>query len=812
MSEKDMQKINDHNSINFYPVLALRGLTLLPHMPASFDVGRESSVNAVQNAMRNGKRIILTTQKDLQVEEPEGSDLFSVGVIADIKQVVRVSNDTIGVFVETRSRVDIFGFQKRYNTLFAQAMEIREAPAPIRTSRQVAAVRLLKELFTEYVGFNAQISSDCLIGVEKFDDFGKLVDFITANTVLDFEIKQSILEEIDAEKRIKILIESLIRENDLLEIEDEMQRRVKESMDQNQHEYYLREQIKVLQNELGESEDDLEDVQHYRDTVAAFPVDEKSREKLQKEVTRLSKMPPMSHEGAVIRSYLDIVLDMPYGVKTEDCLDLKEAEKVLNEDHYGLEKVKERILEALAVRQLGKLKGQILCLAGPPGVGKTSVARSIARAMHRNFARVSLGGVHDEAEIRGHRKTYIGAMPGRIISAIETAGSRNPVILLDEIDKIGSDFKGDPASALLEALDPEQNATYTDHFLEIPFDLSEVFFITTANTLATIPEPLMDRMDVIEIPSYLEFEKVEIAKKYLIPKQRKIHGLTTGQFKLSAAALTHIITGYTREAGVRNLERQIAKLMRKADRRIVEGEADAVNITVANLKDFLGPVIYKEEPLFDGTVSGIANGLAWTSVGGEMLNVEVAVMDGTGKLELTGSLGDIMKESAKIAISYIRSVSTRYGLDSDFYKTKDIHIHFPEGAVPKDGPSAGITIATAIFSALSGIPVSNKIAMTGEVTLNGRVLPIGGLKEKATAALKHNIHTVIIPKDNLHDTLELDKSIMEGIRFLPVISMSEVLEHALLYSPKIARLPETNAFSGMAETRKSKNTDRSVVI
>lgn len=789
INEKQMERL---------PLLALRGLVIFPGLNASFDIGREESINAIQHAMKHQRKIILVAQKDITQDHPGPEGIYKLGVVAEIKQVVRVSSETLCAFVEGKYRVDIFNPSFHRGTLIADALKIDEIPALCNTTDQIASARLAKELFAQYVDLNHQVSGDVLIPMNQYDDAGALADFITGNTAFDYAVKQEILENLEPHRRLQYVIETLVQENDLLQIEEDLQQRVKENMDQNQHEYYLREQLKVLQSELGESDEDFEDLQRYRDSIELLDLEAKAKEKLYKEVSRLSKMPPMSHEGAVIRSYLDIVLDMPFGVKTTDNLSLTVASEILERDHYGLAKIKERVLEMLAVRQLSDLKGQILCLVGPPGVGKTSIAKSIAEAMGRSFARVSLGGVHDEAEIRGHRKTYIGAMPGRIAAAIQNAGSQNPVILLDEIDKLGSDFKGDPAAALLEVLDPEQNCNYTDHFLDIPFDMSEVFFITTANSLDTIPRPLLDRMDVIEIPSYLEFEKIEISKRHLIPKQRKKHGLTSKNFKVSDDAIVEIISGYTREAGVRNLERLFAKLMRKAAKRVVEGTVSSVRISPTTLEKYLGPKVYKDEELYDGSIAGIANGLAWTSVGGEMLNVEVIVLEGNGKLELTGSLGEVMKESAKIAISFIRSIADKYGLDSDFYKNKDIHIHFPEGAVPKDGPSAGITVATAIFSALSGIPVSNKIAMTGEVTLNGRVLPIGGLKEKATAALKHGIKSVIIPKDNLSDTFELDASIRENVRFLPLSDMEQVLENALLYSPKIQE-DEKQEFAAIPE-------------
>lgn len=780
------------NNIERLPVLALRGLVVFPGLSASFDIGREESMNAVQYSMKHRRKIVLVAQKDITVDHPGVGDLYPMGVVAEIKQVVRVSADTLCAFVEGKYRVDLLNVNFSGGSLMSDVLKIDAVAAPFDTAGQTASVRLAKELFAQYVELNHQVSADVLINLNQYDDCGTLADYIAGNSSFDYMIKQELLENLDPYKRLQYLIETLMQENDLLQIEEDLQQRVKENMDQNQHEYYLREQLKVLQSELGEGEEDLEDLQRYRDIIQGLAIDAKSKQKLHKEVNRLAKMPPMSHEGAVIRSYLDIVLEMPFDVKTDDNLSLNQAQQILDRDHYGLTKVKDRILEMLAVRQMSDLKGQILCLVGPPGVGKTSIAKSVAQAMGRNFARVSLGGIHDEAEIRGHRKTYIGSMPGRIMAAIDTAGSQNPVILLDEIDKLCSDFKGDPAAALLEVLDPEQNCNYTDHFLDIPFDLSEVFFITTANTLDTIPRPLLDRMDVIEVPSYLEFEKIAIAKQYLIPKQRKAHGLTSAKFKISDDAIVEMISGYTREAGVRNLERLICKLMRKAARKLIEGCYKSVRISASGLEKYLGPKVYKDEELFDGSVAGIANGLAWTSVGGELLNVEVIVLEGNGKLELTGSLGEVMKESAKIAISFIRSIAEKFGLDADFYKNKDIHIHFPEGAVPKDGPSAGITVATAIFSALSGIPVSNKIAMTGEVTLNGRVLPIGGLKEKATAALKHGIKTVIIPKDNLSDTFEMDQSIVRQIRFLPVSRMEQVLESALIYSPEVTERSEQN--------------------
>ncbi len=781
-----MININEKNILKL-PVLALRGLVVFPGTSVSFDIGRDESVNAVQHSMAHRRLIVLVAQQDIAKDHPEPEDLYTMGVVAEIKQVVRVSSDTLCAFVDGKYRVELLKVFRRGGSLFADVVKIEDAPAPCDSADETAAIRLAKKAFSQYADLNQQVATDVVLNMNQYSDFGKLADYIAGNCLFDYVIKQELLEISDPHVRLQNLTEILIKENVLLQIEEDLQLRVKENMDQNQHEYYLREQLKVIQNELGEGEEDFENLQQYRDTIENLCIDEKSKEKLYKEVSRLAKMPPMSHEGAVIRSYLDLVLDMPFGVKTEDNLSLERAKEVLERDHYGLTKVKERVLEMLAVKQLSDLKGQILCLVGPPGVGKTSVAKSIAEAMGRNFARVSLGGIHDEAEIRGHRKTYIGAMPGRIMAAIENAGSQNPVILLDEIDKLCSDFKGDPGAALLEVLDPEQNCNYTDHYMEVPFDLSEVFFITTANTLDTIPKPLLDRMDVIEVPSYLEFEKVAIAEQHLIPKQRVLHGLTTKTFKINYDAIVAMITGYTREAGVRNLERLIGKLMRKAARQLVEGTRKSVSITTKNLEKFLGPKTFKDEELYDGGVAGIANGLAWTSVGGEMLNVEVIVLEGNGKLELTGSLGEVMKESAKIAISFIRSIAEKYGLDTDFYKTKDIHIHFPEGAVPKDGPSAGITVATAIFSAISGIPVSNKIAMTGEVTLNGRVLPIGGLKEKATAALKHGIKTVLIPKDNLSDTFELDPSIREDVKFLPVSDMEQVLEHALLYAPGVAQ-------------------------
>ena len=662
----------------------------------------------------------------------------------------------------------------------AQVEEIPEEVPARRSARTEALMRQTYELFETYIDLAPKMTPDILLSVLSSEEPGYIADYIAQNLPMRTGDKQAILEELRPIRRLEKLCHNLRREVEILELEHEMQNKVRDHLTRSQRDYVLREQLKVLQQELGEDSQGDSEITEYRQRIAQAKLPQEVADKLNKELGRLEKQPYGSAEATVLRNYLDNVLELPWGKRTKERVNVEAARKVLDGDHYGLNKVKERILEFLAVKQLApQLKGQILCLVGPPGVGKTSIAASMARAIHRNMARISLGGVHDEAEIRGHRKTYVGAMPGRIIAAIKQADSCNPLLLLDEIDKLGNDQRGDPASALLEVLDAEQNATFRDHFLEVPFDLSDVLFITTANTLDTIPRPLLDRMEVIELTSYTDEEKVEIAKRHLIPKQIKRHGLTKAKCKLSDGAIRALIRGYTRESGVRVLERQIGALCRKVAMRIVEQGVKSISITEKNLEELLGIPRYHPDHIPQTEQVGVVNGLAWTSVGGEILEVEVGVVPGTGKVELTGNLGDVMKESAHAALTYIRSRAAQLGIEADFYKTKDVHIHFPEGAVPKDGPSAGIAITTAMVSALTGAPVKRELAMTGEVTLRGRVLPIGGLKEKTMAAYRNGIRTVIVPADNQKDLEEIDPTVKAGLRFVTVEQVDQVLAEAL---------------------------------
>ena len=803
MNNKNIDNVSIFDA-QLYPFLPTRGLVLLPGMSVNFDVGRLSSIAAIECAMKQDQMLVISSQKEIEIDEPALSDVYTIGVLARVNQILRISEDTVRVLVKAVRRVRILNLEKSKKLFIAQTVALDEKTVKADTPKNEAIIRTLKELYTQYCERIPKSGFSVISSAKRIRDIGKLCDFIAANSYIDFTLKQQLLEQVNPIKRAHELIKILTDEIQVLNIELEISEKVKEQMDSNQRDYYLKEQIKAIQSELGDSPDvTYEELEQYEHSIKALAASDDVKKKLLKEVEKMSKMPPMSHEASVIRSYLDTVLQMPFGIKTKECFDIGRARRILDRDHYGLQKVKERVLEQIAVRSLCQAKGQILCLVGAPGVGKTSIVKSIATAMNRKYARISLGGIHDEAEIRGHRRTYIGAMPGRITSAIKEAGSQNPIILLDEIDKMSSDFKGDSASALLEVLDSEQNVAFVDHYLDIPFDLSDVFFITTANTLDTISRPLLDRMEVIELDSYLDTEKEQICKGYLIPKQRKKHGLNAKQIKITTPAIRAVISGYTREAGVRRLERCIAKIMRKAAMKIVEKSATCVTVTEKNLDEYLGVVKYHDEPLYEAGACGIVNGLAWTSVGGELLNVEVSVLEGSGKIELTGSLGDVMKESAKAAVSYIRSVAKLYDIQPDFYKTKDIHIHFPEGAVPKDGPSAGITIASALFSALTLNPIDNKLAMTGEITLTGRVLPIGGLKEKSMAAYKHNINRVIIPYDNIADLDEIDSTVRHNIKFIPVRSVGEVFSHAAVYPavkdekegkvPPISQKPQSGA-------------------
>ena len=771
------------------PVLALRGLTAFPGQTLSFDVERDISIFALDNAVENDRRLLAVTQKELSTAEPGESELYTVGTVCHILQIIKTSDTTVRVIVEGESRARLHRLWQKRPFLQAQAELLPETHSR-HTARSEALVRRTYVLFGEYRELADGISDDFSSAVLDCDDTGRLADLIAQNITLRHQDRQRVLEELHPDKRLRIVNDILTHEVDVISLESEMEQKVRRRVAQVQKDMILREQVKVLQHELGDDGD--EEIDEYTAKVEKLHLPEEIHNKLMKEVDRLAKQPYGSAEASVIRNYLDTCLEMPWGKETKERADVEKARAMLDKDHYGLTKVKERILEYIAVRQIHpQAKGKIICLVGPPGVGKTSIAISVAKAMNRKLYRISLGGVRDEADIRGHRKTYIGAMPGRIIDGLIHSGSMNPLLVLDEIDKLASDMRGDPASALLEVLDSEQNSSFRDHFLEIPVDLSRVMFITTANTTDTIPRPLLDRMEVIELGSYTDEEKVEIARQHLIPKQLKEHGLQKRQLSISDDALRSIISGYTRESGVRILERKIAAICRKAAMKIATGGVKKIAVTPADIKEFLGVVQYTDSEHMRQNEVGVVNGLAWTQVGGEILEVEVNVMDGTGKLELTGNLGTVMQESAKTALSCLRSRAGELGIEKDFYKTKDIHIHFPEGAVPKDGPSAGIAITTAMLSALTGKKVRKDVAMTGEVTLRGRVLPIGGLKEKTMAALRNGIETVIIPRENEKDLEEIDQTVRRKLRFVPVGRVEEVFSEALVSEgKKTAAQPE----------------------
>lgn len=780
------EKINIYETVGEYAeyaLLATRGLVILPGTKISFDVGRKISNKAVEAAMHSGRIMVVSSQKDVSEDEPNVDNIFRIGTLVKIKQVLRISDDTVRIVVKGIDRVRISQVYKEGGYFRAVAVKILSETAPLTGVREQAHIRILRDMFAEYCEIAPKASDESIPLVVSAQELGEVSDIIAGYTLMPFENKQQLLEISDPYERAESLTKMLTSELEIIRTEREIAYRVKEQIDSNQRDYYLKEQLKAIQSELGDGEVFDEDLDNYVKRIKELEVSQEIRTKLTKEVEKLSKMPPMSHEGSVIEAYIDTVLDLPFGKRTELCCDLDKAAAVLDADHYGMEKVKRLVLEHLAVRTLSKEGARILCLVGPPGVGKTSIARSIATAMNRAYARISLGGIRDEAEIRGHRRTYVGSMPGRVVSAVRKSKSMNPLILLDEIDKLCSDNHGDPASALLEVLDSEQNINFEDHYLDFPLDLSDVFFIATANTLDTIPRPLLDRMDVVELSSYLDTEKLHIAKSFLVPKQRKLCGLKSAQIKIEESAIKEIINCYTREAGVRELERKISEIMHRAARLIVSGECKSVRVNAKNIEKFLHTRRFREEPLYAPGMVGIVNGLAWTSVGGELLNVEVSVLEGSGKIDFTGSLGDVMKESVRAAVSYIRSIASLYEIDGDFYKTRDIHIHFPEGAVPKDGPSAGIAIATALVSALSLTPVKNTVAMTGEITLTGRVLPIGGLKEKTMAAYKNGIKTVIIPKRNLPDLADIDKLVYDNIKFVAVETVSEVFATALESCP-----------------------------
>ena len=780
--EKDIQLFS-------LPTLALRGLTVYPKMMVHFDVGRETSIKALEEAMSKNQYIFLVAQKDIRVEAPDKNQLFTIGTVSAVRQILRLPGKNVRVMVEGQFRARLHNLTQLEPYLVADIEQIEiltETETHNTTLRAEAAIRQAYELFDRYAELAPKnANNDMLMNIMSSQDPGYIADFIAQNISMRVLDKQSILDELRPVQRLNKMNRLLRREVDILEMEHSIQRRVQENMTQNQKDAYLREQVRVIQEELGD--DGESEILTYKKRIAEAKLPEEVEKKLLKEVAHLEKQPFGSQEGSVLRNYLDVCLELPWNKKSKERVNVGAARKILDADHFGLEEVKERILEFLAVKQLAPdLKGQIICLVGPPGVGKTSIGMSVARALNRELARISLGGVHDEAEIRGHRKTYVGAMPGRIMNALRQAGTNNPLLLLDEIDKLGTDMRGDPASALLEVLDAEQNGSFRDHFVELPFDLSDVMFITTANTTSTIPKPLLDRMEVIELASYTDEEKLQIARNHLIPKQLKRHGLKKTQLKLTDDGIREIIVSYTRESGVRILERELGSLCRKAAMAIVEKKCKTVSVNGDNLEAWLGPRKYHPEKNGLENQVGVVNGLAWTSVGGTLLEAEVNVVDGTGKIEITGNLGKVMQESAKAAFTYIRSRALQLGVDVNFYKEKDIHVHFPEGAVPKDGPSAGITMCTAMVSALTGIPVRADVAMTGEITLRGRVLPIGGLREKSMAALRNGIHTVIIPKDNESDLEKIDQTVRNALTFIPVSHVDQVLAEALEKPPLAA--------------------------
>lgn len=772
--------MNKKTTNEIIPAISLRGLVVFPSMVLHFDVGRERSVNALKAAAEDNGRIFLVAQKDASLTEPELNDMFEVGVIAEVRQLLTTPDGSTRVLVEGLTRA------KRVKSVGGKdylQFEVKELPnrnMQLSEATAAAASRALKNIFAEYAQISPKMPRELFEGIMTEENCSELFDKVVFNVVLKVEDKQALLETNGLLNRIKMLISMLETEIEIIETEIDIQEQVKEQVDKNQREYYLREQLRAIYRQLGEGDNPQEEADNYIEKIKALKLSDEITEKLTGEAQKLVKMSYSSQEAGVIRGYLDTVLELPWNVYTKDKLDIDKVQKQLDKDHYGLKKVKERITEIISVRALApEVKGQIICLYGPPGVGKTSIGRSIAEALGRKYVRISLGGVHDEAEIRGHRKTYIGAMPGRIAAALKQAKSMNPVMLLDEIDKMGSDYKGDPASAMLEVLDSEQNTTFTDHFLEIPLDLSNVLFITTANSLDTIPAPLLDRMEIIELSSYTREEKFNIAKKHLLPKQLKKHGEKPSTVKMTDKALYSVIDFYTREAGVRKLERSIADICRKSAKKLLTGEKK-VTVTDQNITDFLGVKKYLPEHLEAHDEVGLVNGLAWTSVGGVMMPLEVLVLDGTGKTEFTGSLGDVMKESAKIAVSLTRSLAKKYNIDPEFYKNKDIHVHAPEGAVPKDGPSAGVTLTTALVSALSGTPVRRDVAMTGEITLRGKVLAIGGLKEKTMAAYRAGVKTVCIPKENEPDIDELDDVVKNNLKFVIAEDINTVLETALV--------------------------------
>ncbi len=790
--------MNDTPNIVELPVLPLKGLVVFPDMILHFDVGRKRSKAAVEAAMLNNQEIFVTTQKLTSVNRPKLDDVYKVGVICNITQIVNQQEDIIRVTIQGKYRGILKEITTDTNCLFAKVEEVPRSEIT-DSEKGDALVRAAKNVFEQYISITPSFSTDYLYKLSLCKDASEIADYIASNIITDYTNKQTILNIFDIEARLEALIELLLEEINVIEIENDIVEKARQNIEKNQRDYFLREQLAVIQEELGEQDNPESESEEYKKKILDLHLDEEIEKTLLKECAKLQKMGYSNQEATVIRTYLDTCLDLPWNKFTTDKLEIHKVRKSLDKEHYGLNKVKDRIIEQLAVKILNrKNNSQIICLVGPPGVGKTSIAQSIAKAIGKNSARIALGGIHDEAEIRGHRKTYIGSMPGRIINAMRSAKSMNPLIILDEVDKLGQDYKGDPTSALLEVLDSEQNSTFVDHYLEIPFDLSNVMFITTANDLSLIPAPLRDRMDIIELPSYTREEKLNIAKKHLIKKQLELNGLDKTQFKISSKGIYSLIDYYTREAGVRSLERTIASLMRKSAVKILMEEVDSVSITDKNVQEFLGAYKFTDDTKSKRNEVGVVNGLAWTSVGGTLLPIEVALMPGKGNIQLTGSLGEVMQEAAKIAITCIRTMSEKYIINNDFYRKNDIHLHAPEGAVPKDGPSAGVTMATAIFSALTNMPVRSDVAMTGEITLRGKVLPIGGLREKSMAAYRNGMKTVIIPYDNIKDLEEVDDVVKEKVEFKPVKHITEVLEIAICnYNKSFAKSTGTSVKDGL---------------
>lgn len=760
------------------PAVALRGMVILPGMVAHFDVSRKKSIKAVEMAMMADQRVFLTAQKDVEVEDPQSDDVYRIGIIAEVKQVIKMQNNIVRILVEGRERAELSAFLENPDYLHAEVIRFEEIEDDLPEEAKTAMVRSIQETFSRYITVNPRMGKELVRQMEEITDLEKLMDQLANSLPVHFGEKQKILEAISLTERYEVLMALLLKEIEITALKNDFQAKVKERVDKNQKEYILREQLKVIREELGEGNTES-DIDTFQENLKKLKADKEVKERIQKEIDRFKNIGSNSSESSVARGYIETLLDLPWNKASKDNKDLKNAEQILNEDHYGLEKVKERMLEFLAVRNLtSRGESPIICLVGPPGTGKTSIAKSVARALDKKYVRISLGGVRDEAEIRGHRRTYVGAMPGRIANGLRSAGVKNPLMLLDEIDKMSSDYKGDTASALLEVLDAEQNKKFRDHYVEIPLDLSEVLFIATANSVQDIPGPLLDRMELIEVTSYTENEKLHIAKEHLLAKQMERNGVKEGQLTISDGAMMKIISGYTREAGVRNLERKLGEICRKTARILYEGEKQTVRVTEQNLEKYLGKMKYTFDKKNETDEIGIVRGLAWTSVGGDTLEIEVNIMPGKGEFQLTGQLGDVMKESAQAGISYIRSVSEEYGIPKKFFQENDIHIHIPEGAVPKDGPSAGITMATAMLSAITKTPVRADVAMTGEITLRGRVLPIGGLKEKTLAAKNAGIKTICVPKKNEKDVEEISPEIKKGLEIVFVEQMKDVLEVA----------------------------------